>query len=343
MVFQDKMEATKGLVADEKINHMRVLWQKGRNMFQSFMTEAETIKKQINDDELFAAWCLWQLHISITPITEASAFLRKDDADRVKAEFASAGKADKAARDAEAHKEKLAKIAKQNEIVMAQILVAEQKAALKAKLEPEPPKAKPVKPAVKADKKPTRKSEKTNDQLERLKVEILADPTATRDTICERARVTSHALEQKAHSQLEQQGLVLPRNTGWTKGPPKPDDYMLYNGYVEAGKAAANHQWTLGDLAISVTALKSYGEAKLANYADDVGVEHGTLKRYRDVSKAWSEKAIRIANWSVCMVLSTHPDRVTIVAADPSMTVAKAREIMDAWKATTNVVTLRGA
>jgi hypothetical protein len=212
----------------------------------------------------------------------------------------------------------------------------------KARLEAERAKAAAEKVAKKADKKPTRKYEKTTEKLERAKAEILADPMAKRDVICERARV-NHAIEQEAHLQLERQGLVPPRNTGWTKGPPKPDDYMLYNGYVEAGKAAANHQWTLGDLAISVTALKSYGEAKLANYADDVGVEHGTLKRYRDVSKAWDEKAIRIANWSVCMVLATHPDKEAIVAASPSMTVAKAREIMDAWKATTNVVALRGA
>jgi hypothetical protein len=340
MVFQEKMEATKGLVSDEKINHMRVLWQKGRNMFQSFMTEAETIKKQINDDELFAAWCLWQLHISITPITEASAFLRKDDADRVKAEFASAGKADKAARDAEAHKEKLAKIAKQNEIVMAQILVAEQKAALKAKLEPEPPKAKPVKPAVKADKKPSKKSEKRADQVMRARFETLANPMAKRSVICERAGVT-HGVEQEARAQLEKEGLVLPRNTGWTKGPPTPSDDMLYSSYVEAGRIAVKHQWTLGDLAIQVTALKSHGEAKLATYADEIGVEYSTLQTYMAVAKKWPENLGR-PRFSLAQVLNSHPDRVAIVAADPDMTVAKAREIMDAWKATTNVVALRG-
>jgi hypothetical protein len=289
------------------------------------MTEAETIKKQINDDELFAAWCLWQLHISITPITEASAFLRKDDADRVKAEFASAGKADKAARDAEAHKEKLAKIAKQNEIVMAQILVA----ALKAKLEPEPPKAKPVKPAVKADKKPSKKSEKRADQVMRARFETLANPMAKRSVICERAGVT-HGVEQEARAQLEKEGLVLPRNTGWTKGPPTPSDDMLYSSYVEAGR-----------IAIQVTALKSHGEAKLATYADEIGVEYSTLQTYMAVAKKWPENLGR-PRFSLAQVLNSHPDRVAIVAADPDMTVAKAREIMDAWKATTNVVALRG-
>jgi len=336
------MNATSGLVPPETMERVKILWKKGSNMFQSFFTEVDTIRRQIGNDELFASWCFWQLHIDVATMKKMTAALRDADSERVKQDLAEAAKAERERVTAERHAERLNKIRLQNEIDAEKAKnVAWKLAEEKARLEAERAKAAAEKAAKKADKKPTRKYEKTTEKLERAKAEILADPMAKRDVICERARV-NHAIEQEAHSQLEQQGLVPPRNTGWTKGPPKPDDYMLYNGYVEAGKAAANHQWTLGDLAISVTALKSYGEAKLANYADDVGVEHSSLKVYMAVAKAWPEKVIRIT-FSVCQVLMTHPDRVAIVAAVPNMTVAKAREIMDAWKATTNVVALRGA
>jgi hypothetical protein len=153
----------------------------------------------------------------------------------------------------------------------------------------------------------------------------------------------SHGVEQEAHAQLEKEGLVPPRNTGWTKGPPKPDDTMLYNGYVEAGKAAANHQWTLGDLAIQVTALKSHGEGKLAQYADDVGVEFSALENYRWVADKWPEKLNRLSNWTVALVLAKHPDRVAIVAAKPHMTVAEAREIMAEYRSAKVVNFPKGA
>jgi hypothetical protein len=337
--MEAKVEATSKFTTPEQIHHMRVLWQKGRNMFQSFMTEAEKVKKGIGDDKLFADWCFWQLHISITPIMDASAFLKKDDADRVKAEFASAHKAEKDAHAAEAHKLKLEKIAKQNEILEAKLKVAEQKAALKAKLEPAPapapapePKAKPEKPAEKAAKKPSKKPENRAEQVMRARFEILADPMAKRDIICARAGDVSHGVEQEAHRQLEKEGMVPPRNKGWTKGPPKPDDDMLYTGYVEAGRNAVKHQWTLGDLAIQVTSLKSYGDAKLATYAEDIGIEYATLGGYMSVAKAWPKNCGR-PQFSIASTLRSHPHKEAIVAADPAMTVAKARAIMTAWKA----------
>jgi hypothetical protein len=169
--------------------------------------------------------------------------------------------------------------------------------------------------------------------LERAKAAILAHPLATRDEICspEMADV-SHAVEDKARGMLQQVKMTPSRGK-------EPDDDVLYNNYVEAGKKAANMQWTLGDLAIKVTALKSYGEAKLATYAEAIGVEYKTLQNCRAVAKAWLEIPLR-RGFSVCAVLAIHPDRVALVEADPTMTVAEAREIMREYKAP-NVVNLR--
>lgn len=104
-----------------------------------------------------------------------------------------------------------------------------------------------------------------------------------------------------------------------------------YESLVKQGRQAAKSQWTLGDLASKVET--NYGDAKLQEYADDIGVEYGSLRRYRDVSKAY-ETAKRIADvpWSIYLVLAAQEDRFDLVASNPPLTVAGARAMVRARK-----------
>jgi hypothetical protein len=99
---------------------------------------------------------------------------------------------------------------------------------------------------------------------------------------------------------------------------------------VEAGlMTISNHQWKLGDLAREVET--NYGENSLAKYATALNMEYNTLRRYRDVAKAFPESATRVADWSVCRELAAQSDRVELVASK-QWTVAEARGLVNQRK-----------
>lgn len=85
---------------------------------------------------------------------------------------------------------------------------------------------------------------------------------------------------------------------------------------VERGRVAAQSQWVLGDLALEVETV--YGEGRLQAFAEAISVEYGSIRRYRDVSKAY-EPAKRFADlpWSVHMVLAGQPDRHDLLKSRP--------------------------
>jgi hypothetical protein len=327
--MHDKVAATKDLVPRENIDRMKVLWTKGRNMFASFFTEIDTTRRQINNDELFASWCFFQLRIGMEIINDMTIVLKHDDAARVRDDLKGAVKVDKERRSAEAHVEKLAKIARENELAELRARNVEAKAAK------EQAAAKAKSDAIKAANKQRRKekAEREGGAVSRAKAAIMAAPAAKRDEICALADV-SHGVEKEARAVLEAEGKVAPRAEA-------KSETALYEQYVADGKTAAGFQWKLGDLAVKVSRLKVHGEATLERYASDVGVEYSTLRGYKAVAEAWPEVVARATNWTVARILTTHPDRVAIVAADPYMTAEKASEIMRAWKAETNVVNLR--
>lgn len=324
--IRQKQEATRELIPDEQIERMRVLWKKGRNMFASFFTEAEVARQQINNDELFASWCFFQLHIDIQTISNVAVVLKQDDAARVRNEFSEAKKAEKERLEAEVHAKKMEKIERQNALDAKRAENAVVKAA----------KAEQIKREKKAKDAAVRKQRRADkgDAIIRACEEILRDETATREEIMDRADVPRNVYD-KARAKL-----IAERRLEQKKGTA--DDVSLYDQYVVEGKAAVKHQWVLGDLAIKVSELNTYGEGKLERYARDIGVEYKTLQNYQAVAKAWEISLRRDILFSIAMVLVTHPDRVAVVARDPHMTVEEAREIMRAYKAETNVVNLRG-
>src|SRR5690606_39211240 len=95
------------------------------------------------------------------------------------------------------------------------------------------------------------------------------------------------------------------------------DTANQWDALVERGRVAAQSQWVLGDLALEVETV--YGERRLQEYADAISVEYGSIRRYRDVSKAY-ESAKRFADvpWSVHMVLAGQPDRHELLKSRPS-------------------------
>lgn len=69
--------------------------------------------------------------------------------------------------------------------------------------------------------------------------------------------------------------------------------HILVTAGKNAVKSRDDAQWVLGDLACEVET--SYGEQDLQNFADAIGVEYSTLRRYRDVCRAWPKNARRRA------------------------------------------------
>jgi hypothetical protein len=109
------------------------------------------------------------------------------------------------------------------------------------------------------------------------------------------------------------------------RGTPRQQE-RTWDELVEAGRKLANsHQFPLGDLAAEVET--EHGEGKLAQYAAEIGVPLKTLEQYRTVARAWPLED-RSSNWTVCKVLASQDDRFELLAAEPDMTVRRAREIV---------------
>jgi hypothetical protein len=95
---------------------------------------------------------------------------------------------------------------------------------------------------------------------------------------------------------------------------------------------AERDHWRLGEIAHKVETR--YDERTLAKLSKDSGFADCTLERHRSVYRAWMEKpALGPVLYSVLRALQDHPDRYNIVTENPKLTQAKAREIMQAWRA----------
>jgi hypothetical protein len=82
---------------EDRVHRMRTLQKKGRNMYAAFFAELSEVRKEIGGEEL-QQWCFRELHISLSFILDWSKLLLKDDERRVRAEFARAKEAEKAAK-----------------------------------------------------------------------------------------------------------------------------------------------------------------------------------------------------------------------------------------------------
>jgi hypothetical protein len=125
-------------------------------------------------------------------------------------------------------------------------------------------------------------------------------------------------------------------DAGEGKAPPAvikevARDTLIWADAISEGKAivarAEIDQMRLGELADEVE--PKYGSKTLANFAVEIGVAACTLKRRRDVFRAWKEiSAPARLSFSVRQELATHPKRAEIVAEHPDLTKREARALM---------------
>jgi hypothetical protein len=195
--MRDKKEASRNLVPDEQIGRMHVLWKKGRNLLASFFTELDMVRRQIGNDELFSDWCFYHLGVGVIQLGEVATVLKRDDADRIRNDLVAAKRAESDRLAAERHTRKLEKIERENEIARRRL---ENTEIEKAKIE----ESKRIKKAEIAAERKQRRAERTAKEgkpIVRARAAILANPTASRDAICQIAGV-SPIIYAQARGQL---------------------------------------------------------------------------------------------------------------------------------------------
>src|SRR5262249_33567083 len=100
-------------------------------------------------------------------------------------------------------------------------------------------------------------------------------------------------------------------------GNGEQPDLTFYNAAVAEGKtlvaAIKSNTMQLGELADRVKA--EYGEAKLAQYAKDIGVNVATLSRWRSVYRKWKrqKEAPGPVSASVLKALQGHPEADKVI------------------------------
>jgi NADH dehydrogenase/NADH:ubiquinone oxidoreductase subunit G len=92
-------------------------------------------------------------------------------------------------------------------------------------------------------------------------------------------------------------------------------------------------QWLLGDLADKVETV--YDESRLERFALDINFAGAvcTLRRCRDVCRAFPKLRVRPRYFASAQVLAAHPDRFAIVENNRDISKSEAREIMRQWRA----------
>jgi hypothetical protein len=85
----------------QQSERLRALWKSGRDKYRSFFTVLSEVRQEIGDDAL-PHYCIAELHIGISVITEVSKIMRGVDAEIIKDGLSSANKAEAARRGAEA-------------------------------------------------------------------------------------------------------------------------------------------------------------------------------------------------------------------------------------------------
>jgi hypothetical protein len=107
-----------------------------------------------------------------------------------------------------------------------------------------------------------------------------------------------------------------------------------FRSLVKQGKALIEEQvnvnWKLGELASTID--KEYGQNKLKEFADEIGVSASSLKDCRTTYIAWPQKAGRPA-FSIARALNPHPFRFDVLAKNPNITQAEAKaKVQEYWE-----------
>jgi hypothetical protein len=115
---------------------------------------------------------------------------------------------------------------------------------------------------------------------------------------------------------------------------------IAFDDAVAEGKAilakiedAQRGQLRLGELAHKIV-HPTYGDRTLAKFAKELGIAPCTLKRYRDVYRAWEGKisAPGRLSYAVLRELATHDDREQIIRDNPNMSKREAQELMRRYR-----------
>lgn len=90
-------------------------------------------------------------------------------------------------------------------------------------------------------------------------------------------------------------------------------------------------RWQLGDLASYVT--EEFGSEHLVEFSIKINIQKSTLRRYRDVSRAWPKEIRRqyeMVPWSIYRMISAQDNRMDLLklAHDESMTVEQVQRIL---------------
>jgi hypothetical protein len=95
---------------------------------------------------------------------------------------------------------------------------------------------------------------------------------------------------------------------------------------------AASLNWCRGDAALEIAPMGDEDAmADLAEYADKIGIPANTMRSYRQVASAWpKDNRLSSVSWKVHQTFMKDPDLlIATVKAEGSITVARAREILD--------------
>jgi hypothetical protein len=127
------------------------------------------------------------------------------------------------------------------------------------------------------------------------------------------------------------------------KGPAadtsaSPEEVIPYDRAVREGKeivlkietTASQGQLRLGELADKLE--PKYGDRTLAKFAKEIDVAACTLRRYRDVYRAYPNICAPgrkcYPAYTALRELATHPDREEIIHKDPNITKREAHSLM---------------
>jgi hypothetical protein len=112
------------------------------------------------------------------------------------------------------------------------------------------------------------------------------------------------------------------------------DKQIPYDQAVEDGRklvtSMKDSQFELGRIADKLE--PKYGEHTLERFAEDIGLDYGTLKSYRTTYKAWKDEPVRPRSFSVARALNRLPDKAFHIEKHPDMTVHDAELMVQGLK-----------
>jgi hypothetical protein len=145
------------------------------------------------------------------------------------------------------------------------------------------------------------------------------------------ARDPSVTKEEKETAETKAEELRLKIIELTNTDPDKKDDE--YDKLVTEGISFTIEQtdinWKLGELATRVD--KKYGEGRLKQFAEDIGIKYQSLINCRTTLLAWPQKTGRPV-FSIAEALNPHPNRFKIIESFPNITREEARKRMQQFR-----------